>query len=120
MAYAARQALTEAAVRQPGTQSSNGHTDERDAGQIAGPATATAPPPLPCVRMPCQRSWAGLRGCDRRGAHGIVRLPLTGTAPIVLRLLLYFVKECYDCAGALICPGLEPGISGSGGRRLIH
>ena len=90
MAYAARQALTEAAVRQPGTQSSNGHTDERNAGQIAGPATTTTttPPPLPCVRMPCQRSWAGLRGCDRRGAHGIVRPPLTGTAPIVLRSLV--------------------------------
>ena len=67
MAHAARQALTEAAVRQPGIQSSNGDTDERDVGQIAGPATAIAPPPLPCVRMPCQRSWAGLRGCDRMG-----------------------------------------------------
>ena len=72
MADAARQALTEAAVRQPGTQSSNGDTDERDGGQIAGPATAIAPPPLPCVRMPCQRSWAGLRGCDRRGGHTVL------------------------------------------------
>ena len=94
MAYAARQALTEAAVRQPGTRSSNGDTDERDVGQTAGPAAATAPL---------------LSGS-----------PLTGTAPIVICSLVYFVRERYDCAGALICPGLEPGISGSGGRRLIH
>ena len=90
MADAARQALTEAAVRQPGTQSSNGDTDERDVGQIAGPATTTTtPPPLPCVRMPCQRSWAGRRGCDKgRGAHGIVRLLLARAAPIVICLLV--------------------------------
>ena len=62
MAYEARQALTKAAARQPGTQSRSGHTDERDVEQIAGPATTL--PPLPCVWMPCQCSWVGLRGWE--------------------------------------------------------
>ena len=119
MAYEARQALTKAAAGQPGTQSSSGHTDERNVEQVAGPAATL--PPLPCAWMPSQCAWVGLRGWGGGGAHGIVRLPPSRAPlpwlPVPWRSLL---RERHDFAGALICPGLEPGISGSGGRRLIH
>ena len=76
MAYEARQALTKAAAGQPGTQSSSGHTDERNVEQVAGPAATL--PPLPCAWMPSQCSWVGLRGWGWGGRKALSDFPHHG------------------------------------------
>ena len=92
MAYEARQALTKAAAGQPGTQSSSGHTDERNVEQVAGPAATL--PPLPCAWMPSQCSWVGLRGWGwGGGAWHCQTSPITGAAPMVTRSLAQLVKR---------------------------
>ena len=49
---------------------------------------------------------------------------LRGVQEIVGRICLFLgsppFNECMTCGSDMTRPGLEPGISGSGGRRLIH